>query len=184
MTAGALGRRYASALFDVAVKNGIVDRANRDLAAVHDLVAASPELGHVFQSPGVPPQKKRAVLEAVLAAAGGDLSAEVGRLLGMLAERDRLAILPDVAQAFAEKAAAAAHQVSAQIVTAVPLGDDARSRVTQALGQATGAEVTLTERVDPEIIGGVIARVGSVVFDGSVTRQLEKLRHRLAGENR
>jgi len=73
--------------------------------------------------------------------------------------------------------------VPAEVVTASPLSDENRAALTRALGTATGSEVRLTERVDPAIVGGVIARVGSLVFDGSVTRQLERLRQKLATNN-
>jgi F-type H+-transporting ATPase subunit delta len=69
--------------------------------------------------------------------------------------------------------------VPAEVVTAMPLDATARDAIASALGRATGAQVTLTERVDPEIVGGLVARVGSLVFDGSLTRQVERLRERL-----
>jgi F-type H+-transporting ATPase subunit delta len=67
-------------------------------------------------------------------------------------------------------------------VTAHPLTDGPRAAIVAALGRATGAEVTMTERVDPGLVGGLVARVGSLVFDGSVTRQLERMRQTLRGQ--
>jgi F-type H+-transporting ATPase subunit delta len=69
--------------------------------------------------------------------------------------------------------------VEAEVVTASPLTDDRRTALAKALGKAADCEVTIKERVDPSIIGGVIARVGSLVFDGSVQRQVERLKERL-----
>ena len=71
----------------------------------------------------------------------------------------------------------------ADVVTAVPLDDARRAAVAKALTQAAGCAVTLNERVDPAIIGGMIARVGSTVYDASVTRQLEKMRQQLLEKN-
>ena len=68
-------------------------------------------------------------------------------------------------------------------MTAVPLADDSRAALAAALGRAAGAHVTMTERVDPSIIGGVVAKVGSVVFDGSVTTQLARMRQKLVAES-
>jgi F-type H+-transporting ATPase subunit delta len=74
---------------------------------------------------------------------------------------------------------AARNVVTAEVTTAVPLSDAHRTALAAALGKAVDREVTVTERVDPSIIGGVIARVGSVVFDGSVTRQIERMHETL-----
>ena len=177
MTLQALARRYAGALFDVARKSGGLEAAARDLSAIADLVAGHAELRRVFEAP-LPPAKKRAVLEAVLAAAGPG-SPEVRRLLLLLAERDRLGLVPQIAAVFAEREMAVRRVLSADVVTAVPLGDARRAAVARALSRASGCDVTVHDRVDPSIIGGIIARVGSVVYDASLTRQLEKMRQRL-----
>lgn len=142
------------------------------------LLSSHADLREVLTTPAVAPQKKRAILTAVLEAAGG-ASAELTRLLWLLADRDRLALVPDIAEAFAEKMREASKVMPAEVTTAVPLGDARRAQLAKAIGQAAGCHVTITERVDPSIIGGIIARVGSVVFDGSVTRQLERMRHTL-----
>jgi F-type H+-transporting ATPase subunit delta len=179
MTPRAIARRYATALFDVARQRGEVERVGRDLSAVRSLISAHPELRQVFDSAAVPSPKKRAVVEALLTA-GGTTHDDVRRLLLMLAERDRLVLINDLADAYAEKAMTLARILPAEVTTAVPLGDEVRGALKGALSRATGSEVTLTERVDPAIIGGLVAKVGSVVFDGSVVRQLDKIKDRLA----
>jgi F-type H+-transporting ATPase subunit delta len=183
MTFQAIARRYAAALFDVISRtgDGDIDRAGRDLASIRELLTANPALRKVLESPGVPAQKKHAILEAVLDRSG-DLGPEVRRLLLLLAERDRLVILGDVSTFFSERVMRRNRVVQADIVTAVPLGDDRRAALTTALGQATGGAVLLTERVDPSIIGGLVAKVGGVVYDGSVTRQLERMRERFLAD--
>jgi F-type H+-transporting ATPase subunit delta len=181
MTLRSLARRYATALFDVVKKQGAVDVAARDLAGFHALVAGHAELVKIFGMPTVSAARKRAVVEALLAA-GGAVSHDVRRLLLMLADRDRLVLLPGIAEAFAERASAANRVLVAQVTAAMPLNEARRSAVAQALGRATGCQVTVQERVDPSIIGGIIARVGSVVYDASVTRQLAKMRQRLLEE--
>jgi F-type H+-transporting ATPase subunit delta len=180
MTPRSLARRYAGALFDVVPKSGAVEPAGRDLSAMAGLIAGHDDLRRIFHSAGVPPQKKRAVLEAILAA--DPIAAEVQRLLLLLADRDRLALVPDVAAEFAERAMSARRVIAADIVTAVPLGDARRAAVAAALSRASGCDVTVHDRVDPSMIGGIIARVGSVVYDASITRQLEKMRQRLLND--
>jgi F-type H+-transporting ATPase subunit delta len=97
----------------------------------------------------------------------------------LLAEQDRLALIGDVAEGFAERLRAAQKVVPAEIVTAVPLPDGRRAALAAALGRAAGLDVLVTERVDPAIIGGVVARVGGVVYDGSVARQIDRVREQL-----
>ena len=129
----------------------------------------------------MPPQVKRSVLTALVKQMD-PISVELQRLLDLLAERDRLGMILAVAAAFTERLMKARKILPAEIVTAVPLSEANRTAITQALAKAVGSEVTITERVDPAIIGGVVAKVGSVVFDGSVTRQLERLGQRLRTE--
>ena len=111
-----------------------------------------------------------------------ELGPEVGRLLGFLAERDRLMHLDAIVAAFKEKAMDADRVVRAELSTAVAIDEHARGQIAAALGKALGRQVTMTERVDPSLVGGFVARVGSVVFDGSVARHLERIRERLLAE--
>ena len=175
-------RRYAAALFDVARKAGHMDRAAEELQALVGTVQGHDELRRVLETPAIPAQVKKEIISSVLKAAGG-YSDEVSRLVLMLAERDRLSLLGQVQAVYAERLLEERKIVPAEVVTASPLSDANRAALSKALGAATGSEVRLTERVDPEIVGGVIARVGSLVFDGSVTRQLERLRQKLATNN-
>jgi F-type H+-transporting ATPase subunit delta len=178
MTAQSAARRYAAALFALVSKNGDAERASQDLQAVSDLVANSVELRQALNAAGVPPAKKAAVVSKVLAAAGGVVP-EVAKAVSLLAQHDRLALLSDLAVAFGDQMREANGIMPAEIVTAVALEDGKRSALQSAMSKASGKSVTLSARVDPAIMGGVIARVGSVVFDGSVTRQLERLKQRL-----
>ena len=171
-------RRYAAALFDVAARVKSEDAAGQQLTALASVIRDHPELTRVLETPAVPPPAKKKMILAV-AQATGTISPEVDRLIGLLADRDRLPLLPDVAAAFADRLNQEKRIVPAEVVTAVPLSPEHRASMTAALGQASGAQIQLTERVDPSIIGGLVARVGSVVFDGSVARQLERLRQKL-----
>jgi F-type H+-transporting ATPase subunit delta len=177
MIVRAISRRYAAALFDVIGTRGDLDRAGRDLDAANRLIEGHAQLRHVLETPAVPPSKKRAILEQVFT--DGELMPEVRRLLLLLADSDRLTLLTEIAQAFADRLMELRRVVPAEVVTAMPLDATARDAIASALGRATGAQVTLTERVDPEIVGGLVARVGSLVFDGSLTRQVERLREEL-----
>jgi len=180
MTIRSMAKRYALALFDVTHKLGREDQAGEDLSTLASIIAGHADLRKVLESPAVPSQKKKEVLDAIVAQSG--FSGEVTRMLDLLAERDRLMYLTVVAEVYAERLLQAKKIVPAEVTTAVPLEDRNRAALSQALGRAAGGQVTLTERVDPSIIGGVVAKVGSIVFDGSVTRQLEKLGEKLRAE--
>jgi F-type H+-transporting ATPase subunit delta len=178
MTSRAAATRYARALFDVARKEGDVQQAGRDLAGFAALLAANDVLGRTFANPAIPAARKRGVVEQLLAHAPG-LSPIVSKLLLLLAERDRLVLVPDIASAYQSRLMEEAHVVRAEVTTAVPLGDDRLAALQQGLARATGREVQVETRVDPSIIGGAVARIGSTIYDGSVTTQLQKVKERL-----
>lgn len=181
MSAHSLARRYATALFDVATPAGTAQRAGQDLAALAALISEHEELVKVFEAPAIPANVKTAMMAALLDAAG-DVAVEVKRLLLLLAERGRLTLLPEVAASYADHLLHARRIMPAEVVSATPLSQESRAALVAALGRATGSEIVMTERVDEAILGGVVARVGSVVFDGSVTRQLERLREKLMAD--
>jgi F-type H+-transporting ATPase subunit delta len=182
MTAQPVARRYAGALFEVAQKAGSADRAGQDLADLARLFRDHAELRHVVASPTIPASVKKAIFAAIMDAAGL-ASAEVRRLVTMLADRDRLSLLPPVADAFADRLDDAKRIAQADVVTAVPLTPATRAALAEALGRASGKTVTITERVDPAIIGGVVARIGTFVYDASVAGQLARLQEKLTTNN-
>ena len=141
------------------------------------LVAESPDLAKVFASPAVPSAKKRALAETLASQLG--VSPEVQRLLGVMGDRDRLGLIAGVAVAFEARVMQERQILQAEVTTAVPLTSERSAALAAALGRATGGTVKIDARVDPSMLGGVIARVGSTVFDGSVTRQLEIMKTQL-----
>jgi len=103
----------------------------------------------------------------------------VAKLLVLLAGRDRLVLLPDLLAAYRERLMDHLKIVRAEVTTAVKLPADRAKAVEQSLARITGRTVTLETRIDASIIGGVIARIGSTVYDGSVTTQLKKMKEQL-----
>ena len=120
----------------------------------------------------------RAVVQELISRAGA-VQAAVGKLLLMLAERDRLALVPDVAQAFVNRLMDYQKVIRAEVVTAVALSPERVAALADELTRATGRSVQIATRIDPSIIGGAVAKIGSTVYDGSITRQLERLRETL-----
>jgi len=178
MTSRVAATRYARALFDVARKEGDIQQAGRDIEGFARLVAENEPLSRAFANPAIPAQRKRAVVEQLFAAAGAT-SPIVQKLVLMLAERDRLMLLPELATAYEARLMENAQVVHAQLTTAVALPQDRIAALQQGLARATGREVQLAASVDPSIIGGAVARIGSTVYDGSVTTQLQKVKERL-----
>lgn len=177
MTLQSVAKRYAVALFDVVKKNGTIDAAYTGLSSFAALVASSPELEKVFGSPAVSAAKKRVLAETLAGQLG--VSDEVVRVLGAMGDRDRLSLIAGVAAAFETRVMHERQILQAKVTTAIPLTPEGLAALAAALGRATGGTVQIEARVDPSIVGGVIARVGSTVFDGSVTRQLEIMKTQL-----
>jgi F-type H+-transporting ATPase subunit delta len=178
MTSRAAATRYARALFDVVLAEGNLERAEAELQPFADLVAGNDALTSVFANPAIPAARKRAVVAALIQRSGMP-AGPVSKLILLLADRDRLALLPDVARAYRERVMEHQKVVRGDVTTATPLAPEALKRIEQGLAQATGRRVILDARVDPTIIGGAITRIGSTVYDGSVTTQLQKMKQAL-----
>ena len=178
MSVRSAARRYAAVLFEVVQAKGDVAKAETELQQFVALIEGHRELQTVLAHPAIPALKKRGLIETILNGLP-DMSGEVRRLLLMLAERDRLGSLGVILAAFTERVMAHRKVMDAQIVTATALPVDQREALARSLSAAVGAEVRVKESLDPSIVGGIVARVGSVVYDASLTRQLEKLRQQL-----
>ena len=180
MTNKTAATRYARALLDVTVKEGgDVLRIEQDLAAFAALMTDHPTLQKVLVNPAVPVQRKQAAVADLLGRL--NTSPVLAKLIALLAERDRLVLLPDLLASYRERLLEHQNVVRAEITTAVPLGADRATAIQRGLAQLTGRTVTVSTRVDSAIIGGVVARIGSTVYDGSITTQLEKMRRKLLG---
>ncbi|MGH9255646.1 MAG: ATP synthase F1 subunit delta [Vicinamibacterales bacterium] len=177
MSTRASAARYARAILDAIVPDGNPEQVEQELTAFAELVARTPDLQKAFANPAVPVTAKRGVVEEV--GARMNVSAPVARLLRLFAERDRLSVLGDVATAYRERLLEYRRIVRAEVTTAMPLPPERLAQLERRLAEATGRRVRLTLRVDPALIGGAVARVGSVVYDGSIATQLEKVRARL-----
>jgi F-type H+-transporting ATPase subunit delta len=181
MTTRTAARRYARALLDVAVKERQdVDLIERQLSAFADLVHGHAEFERVLLNPAVPAPRKRAAVAAVLAQT--TTAPSVGKLLVLLAERDRLVLLPELVQAYRERLLDHRHVVRAEITTVTPLPPDRAQALEKGLAALTGRTVSMETKLDPALVGGVVARIGDTVYDGSIGTQLKKIRRRLVGE--
>lgn len=178
MTNRTAATRYARALLDVALKEqadlSVVDS---QLSALAALFEQNEGLRKVMLNPAVPVPRKRAAMAAIVATAGA--LPIVARTFVLLAERDRLILVADVAETFRQRLLDLRNIIRAEVTTADALPAERVKAIQDSLAAATGRTVDITTKIDPSIIGGMIARVGSTVFDASVTSHLQRLRQRL-----
>jgi F-type H+-transporting ATPase subunit delta len=128
-------------------------------------------------NPAVPAPRKRTAMEEITKRTG--FAPVVSKLLILLADRDRLALLPDIAAIFHDLLAQRQNVVHAEIRSAEPLSGDRIDAIEKKLAAVTGRRVKMKATVDKDIIGGVVARVGSTIYDASIATQLKKIRERL-----
>jgi len=172
-------RRYAEAAFALARQAQAEEAWARDLQRLAELLAI-PVAEKALTSPAVPAAQKLAAIDAELP----DLQPQVRNLVQILLHRDRLELLPEIAAAYRELLNRTRGIVTAQVTTAVPLSDEQRVLLAERLGDYVGRQVHLETSVDPSIMGGVVARIGDLLLDGSVRGRLEALRRRLMSDGR
>ena len=177
MKGGTAAHRYAKALFSLAQD----DHRHREIRVELDTLAAlfadSRELRDALLTPLHPPDQRKAVLRAIGVEAG--TSALVQNFLGYLIDQRRLIDFAEIVEAYADFADEAEGMLTAEVVSASPLDDRRKDRLRRALSQRTGQEVRLEIEIDPTLIGGAVAKVGDLVFDGSLRTQLAQLRANL-----
>ena len=178
MTNRTAAARYARALFDVSVKDRDLRQVEADLAEFADLIDGHETLSRVLLNPAIPTRRKRAIVNALLGRLG-DVTPPVAKLLTLMAERDRLALLSDVVRSYRARLLDHLGIVEAQVTTAQPLTSEQTAAIERSLAQVSGREVTMVADVDPDILGGVVARLGTTVYDGSVAGHLERIRNNL-----
>jgi len=178
MTSRTAAARYARAALDVATKESAdLDQISRELDEFIAFFKQYPALEGLMLNPAVPAPRKRAAMEQITNLSG--FTPIVSKLLVLLADRDRLALLKDIAAAYHDFLADRQNVVRAEVTSAEPLSSDRLQTIEKRLATVTGKRVSMTTKVDKDIIGGVIARVGSTVYDASIATQLKKIRERL-----
>lgn len=172
-------RRYATAIVESAATQGehVLEQVTKDLEEFAAMVESSQDLRHVLLNPIFTARERNGALGAVLAKLTlSDLSR---RLLILLGERNRVSLLPAIARTARRLADVRAGRVRAEVEAAAPLTNEARDLLRKALERRTGRSVELNVTVDPKLLGGLRARVGSVVLDGTLRSQLDSLRDQL-----
>ncbi len=177
MLVGSIARRYAKALFDLAVEQNKVEPWSESLRSLKQAVESSAELREVLENPIYTRDQRRAI-GAKLASAL-KLDPEPANLMYILGDRNRLAYLGAIVDTFGTLADARLGRLRARVVSATPLDTPSAQAIADKLARATRAQVILERAVDPALLGGVVAQVGNLTYDGSVHTQLEDLRRNL-----
>ncbi len=173
-----IAQPYAEALMSVAQSQNLVEPLANDVQFLLELLASSEDLRQFLSSPLVNGETKKAVLETV---AGEQIHPFTRNFLRLLVDRRRIAFLAQVCQQFQVLLRKLNQTALAEVFTAVPLNDGQRDMIHAKALELTGARnVELEIKVDPELIGGVIIRVGSQVVDASIRGQLRRLATRLS----
>ena len=177
MSVETISRRYATALADVVIKTGETETAKAELGMWEQLIAASPELLNAFRNPAIAHSGKEKVLEGLIAKTKP--SKTTSNFLRLLLRNGRLTELTPINERFAAVLEERSGVVAAEAISAREMSDAQRNALKASLEKVTGKHVKLNFSVDPEIIGGVVTRLGSTIYDGSVRTQLENLREEL-----
>jgi F-type H+-transporting ATPase subunit delta len=178
MTSRTAAARYARALLDVATKESVdLETIGRELDEFNAFLKDQTALQRLMLNPAIPAPRKRSTMEEIAKLSG--LTPVVSKLLILLAERDRLALLSDLSAIYHDLLAQRQNVVRAEVMSAEPLSRDRVDAIEQKLAAVTGRRVLMKTSVDKDIIGGVVARVGGTIYDASIATQLKKIRERL-----
>jgi F-type H+-transporting ATPase subunit delta len=175
----ALARRYAAALADVVTMRGEAQEVRDELEAWETMTQSNPQLLEVFRHPTIPHEQKRAVLNDLVARTR--VRPTTANFLQVLLQNHRLGDLSEVNRQFAQELDRRSNIVTAQVTTARPLPHDAQESLRAKLSRMTGRSVRLEFDVDDSLIGGVVTRIGSTLYDGSVRGQLEQIKRQMLG---
>lgn len=177
--ASARPRRYAEALFEIANERGVLDAWAQDLHAALDGLS-NEQIGHQFANPELQPAQVQAALQQVLGSAGAP---EIRNLLTLLIHRRQLGQLPEVVARYEDLVNQERHVEKAIVRTAVPLSTDELELIQRRLAVLRHASaVTIEQRVDSSMVGGIVVRIGDTLLDGSVDARLATLRQALLRE--
>jgi F-type H+-transporting ATPase subunit delta len=173
---------YARALADVVFDKHLDPAATlREAHSLAQLVATSKELREVWDAPSIPADQKRNLLDAIVAREG--ISRSVRNFVAILMDHRRIHSLNSIVEQFEEELNRRMGFAEAEIISARPLGESERRALESQIERLTSKKVRANYALDPSILGGAIVKVGSTIYDGSVTGQLERIREQLSGSS-
>jgi len=178
MTAGMAGR-YASALFDLAREQNELDKVEKDLGKIQGMLDQSDDLSRLVKSPAFAAEEQERALGAVMAWAG--VGATTGNFLKVVARNRRLFAAEDMIKTFRQLAARHRGEMVAEVQSAMPLNEQQLAALKDKLKASYGKDVRLDTKVDPSLLGGLVIKIGSRMFDSSLRTKLMNLKVVLKG---
>jgi len=178
MVSGSLARRYAKAVFELGSKQGNLEKIGADLGSLAKAMKESTELTTTLTSPAIRRSDRKKVLDAVIQRIG--VTPTTTNLVYLLLDGERMASVQAIARELAAMIEAKAGRIAAEVVSAKPLDPAQLSQITASLEKLSGKKVSLTHREDADLLGGVVAKVGDTVYDGSLRTQLRNMRDELS----
>ncbi len=176
---GGLAGRYASALFELGVERNALDEIATDLYTIKAMIAESADLRRLLQSPVLTRDEQLAAIKAVLDRA--EISDLAKRFVSTVAQNRRLFVLDQMIYVFDKMLSEHRGEITANVASARPLSDEQVSALSQTLAALTGQEIKLDTTVDVDLIGGLVVRMGSRMFDSSIRTKLQKLELAMKG---
>jgi F-type H+-transporting ATPase subunit delta len=174
-----LARRYAKALLMIGIQDKTLDTIDAELSAFDQLVLGSKELQAVLADPTVLPSSKRDILKGIVDAMA--MSEVIRNFILLLAEKNRIGAFHEIRREFRRLGDEQAGRATATVTSAVPLDKNVEADLTEKLSKLSGRKVELRQKVDPDLLGGMVAEIGGVVYDGSLRTQLRALRESAKG---
>jgi F-type H+-transporting ATPase subunit delta len=177
MSVETVARRYATALADVVIRSGEVESVKTELKTWEELMSSNADLQNAFRNPAIAHTSKEKVLEGLLAKTRP--STTTSNFLRVLLQNSRLTELGAINQRFESVLEERSGAAIAEVTSARELSADQRNELKTNLEKLTGKQIKLNFSIDPELIGGVVTRIGSTIYDASVKTQLENLKEEL-----
>ena len=177
MVTGSLARRYARAVLEIGTANGNLDKIGADLRSLAKAMRESAELVTALTNPAIRRADRRRVIDGLLQRIGAELHTK--NLVYLLLDGERLGSLEAISREVDAMIEAKAGRMSAEITSARPLDATQLSQIITSLEKLSGKKVAVTRREDPDLLGGVVAKLGDTVYDGSLRTQLRTLRDEL-----
>ncbi len=178
MITGSLSRRYAKAIFEIGSDQGGLDKLGADLRSLAKAMNESAELRSTLISPAIQRSDRKKVIDGLLQQIG--VVSTLRNVVYLLLDGERLSSLPAISRELDQMIEAKAGRVTAEVTSAKPLDPAQLSQITAALEKLSGKKISVVKREDPELLGGVIAKVGDTVYDGSLRTQLRTIRDELS----
>jgi len=171
---GAAAQRYAKAVFSLGVDSGEFERIGQEIGAVVEAIDTNDALRVTLFSPQHDAETKRLVIEAIASKKG--FNSTTKNFLLLLVDKGRLPLLPEMYRSYQKLSDEKAGRVNATVVTASQLTETLSKEIVASLEKKTGKKVSLSSEIDPALIGGVVIKIGDIIYDGSIKTQLNKLR--------